>query len=358
MNILMKAHGLLKYAGVSREEYENIEPEIYAYDRKRLRVFACITVFFLTAMTIITFLNPGLGFPFYIYLIPLLMVLAIYLVVRFFTQSRPRLLKAMIYAFMSLLFLMAIYIGAIANKAQTAGTFLAFMLAIPMLFVLPPWQNICMIVIFDALFILTVIAVKSPDVIPVDVINALIFGGVGTIVSTFMMTITVENFVVKHRMTNLAERDQLTKLRNRTSYEYRIPSYPDRCKTSLACIYADANGLHELNEAGGHEAGDSMLCYIADALRELFGADHTYRIGGDEFVTFAVDVEEAALKEKVNRFIGRVEHAQYHVSVGCDVQRAGEIQMYALIKSAEQRMYREKSAFYQRAENCRRRSRL
>ena len=358
MNIWQKVHRLLKYAGATREEYEELAPEIYAYDRKRLMVMAGITIFFLTVMTAITSLNLGLGFSFYIYLIPLLMVLAIYLVTRFFTQSRPRLLKAMIYAFMSLMFLMAIYIGAIANKAQTAGTFLAFLLAIPMLFVLRPWQNICMIVFFDALFIVTVIAVKSPEVIPVDVINALVFGGVGSIVSTFMMTVTVENFVVKHRMTNLAERDQLTKLRNRTSYEYRIPSYPDRCRISLACIYADANGLHELNETGGHLAGDNMLCCIADALRDLFGVDHTYRIGGDEFVAFAVDVEEAALKEKVNRFIRRVEQAQYHVSVGCDVQRAGEIQMMELIKSAEQRMYQEKSAFYQRSENCRRRSKL
>ena len=69
-----------------------------------------------------------------------------------------------------------------------------------------------------------------------------------------------------------------------------------------------------------------------------------------------MDVEEAALKEKVNRFIGRAEQAQYHVSVGCDVQRAGEIQMNALIKSAEQRMYQEKSAFYQKADRRRRRS--
>ena len=296
MGFLQRLHRLLKYAGATREEYEELAPEIDAYDQKRLLVFAGITIFFLTAMTAITSLNPGLGFPFYIYLIPLLMVLAIYLVTRFFTQSRPRLLKAMIYAFMSLLFLMAIYIGAIANKAQTAGTFLAFMLAIPMLFVLPPWKNLCMIIFFDALFILTVIAVKRPEVIPVDVINALIFGGIGIIVSTFMMMVTVENFVVKHRMTNLAERDQLTKLCNRTSYEHRIPAYPDRCKASLACIYADANGLHELNETGGHLAGDSMLCCIADALRDLFGEDHTYRIGGDEFVAFAPDVEEAALR--------------------------------------------------------------
>lgn len=355
MNFLQRLHRLLNYAGATREEYEELAPELYAYDRKRLLAFSGITVFFLTAMTVITLLNPGLGFPFYIYLIPLLMVLAIDLVTRFFTQGRSGLLKAMIYAFMSLLYMMAIYIGAIANKAQTAGTFLAFLLAIPMLFVLPPWQNICLIVFFDALFILTVIAVKSPEVIPVDVINALVFGGIGIIVSTFMMTVTVENFVVKHRMTNLAERDQLTKLRNRTSYEHRIPRYPELCTASLACVYADANGLHELNETGGHLAGDNMLCIVAEALREQFGQEHSCRIGGDEFVAFAVDLDETAVGEKVGAFVERVENAHYFVSVGSEVQRAGEIDMMQLIRAAEQRMYQEKSAFYQRTGNRRRR---
>ena len=357
MIFLQRFHRLLNYARATREEFRSLVPEICAYNRKRLLAFSGITIFFLTAMTAITSLSPNLGFPFYIYLVPLLMVLAIYLVVRFFTKSRPRLLRAMIYAFMSLLFLMAIYIGAFANKAQTAGTFLAFLLAIPMLFVLQPWKILCTILFYDALFILAVFRVKSPEVILVDVINALVFGGISIIVSTFMMTVTVENFVIKDRMTNLAERDQLTKLRNHTSYEHRIPTYPDHCKASLACIYADANGLHELNETGGHLAGDRMLCCIADALREQFGDEHAYRIGGDEFVAFAVDVEESALREKVGAFVERVEGAQYNVSVGCGIRRAGEIDILELIKAAEQQMYQEKSAFYQRMEMDMRRCR-
>ena len=210
-----------------------------------------------------------------------------------------------------------------------------------------------MIIFFDALFILTVMQVKNPDVIPIDVINALVFGGVGIIVSTFMLIITVENFVIKDKMTFLAERDQLTKLRNRTSYEHRIPAYPGYCKKSLACIYADANGLHELNEKGGHLAGDIMLQFISGALQDIFGESHTYRIGGDEFVAFAVDMDEAILKENLTDFTKKVEEAYYYVSVGYDIQRVGEIQMTELIKAAEEEMYREKSEYYQRTGNNR-----
>ena len=320
-------------------------------------VHSGVTIFFLIIMSTITYLKPSLGFGHNIYLIPLLITIAIYLVTRFFAQSRPWLLKIMIYMFMSILYVMAIYIGTIASKTQTAGVFLTFLLAIPMLFILRPWKNVCVIIFFDTLFILTAIQVKSPNIIPIDVVDALIFGGIGIFVSTFMLMITVENYVVKDKMTSLAERDQLTKLRNRTSYEHRIPIYPQYCEKSLACIYADANGLHELNETGGHLAGDRMLQFIAGALKELFGEAHTYRIGGDDFVAFAVDMDEAVLGEKLNVFITKAEKAHYYVSVGYDIQRVGEIQMPELIKASEKKMYQEKNEFYQRTENDRRRGR-
>ena len=358
MDFFQNIKKILNYAGATKEEYESIIPEIYEHNRKRMKVFLSVTIFFLLAMVVITYLEPGLGFPYYIYLIPVIIVLVIFFVIRFFTQDRPLLLIVLIYSFVSLLFFMAIYIGAIANKTQTAGTFLAFLLAIPMLFVVRPWKNICMIVFFDALFIFTVIQVKSPEVIPIDVINALIFGGIGIIVSTFMLMVTVENFVIKEKMTSLAERDQLTKLRNRTSYEHCISAYPEDCEKSLACIYADANGLHELNEKGGHQAGDRMLQLIGGALQDLFGEAYTYRIGGDEFVAFAVDIEEADLREKLNSFLTKVEEAHYYVSVGYGIQQAGEIQMTELIKAAEKEMYRKKSEFYQRNENDRRKGRI
>lgn len=58
-------------------------------------------------------------------------------------------------------------------------------------------------------------------------------------------------------------------------------------KKRLACIYIDANGLHEINNARGHLAGDQMLRFIADTLKVSFGEEALYRIGGDEFVVFS-----------------------------------------------------------------------
>ena len=355
MHLLQKLRQTLIYAGATPEEYTRILPEIRRNNYKRLQVFSGVSIFFLLVMVIITYADRSLNFRYQTYLAPLLLLCVILLTNIFFAEKRPLLCKILIYVFVSLLTLLAIVIGTFDNREQTAGTFLAFLLAIPLLFVLRPIENVCFIAFFDVLFIIASASVKSRTLFEVDMINALVFGGISIIISSFMLSITVENFVIKDAMTRLAETDQLTQLRNRTSYEQRLPIYPTLCKKSLACIYADVNGLHELNEAKGHEAGDTMLKFIADALQAQFGILHTYRIGGDEYVAFAMDTDAEILTEKLNTFTELVESENYHVSVGYEIQNAGSIQMSALIKAAEDKMYQAKQAFYSQNPTKRRR---
>lgn len=346
MGILQRLRLLLFYAGVSPEEYDRIRPDILKNNILRLQVFSGISIAFLLVMTAITFTDPSLNFDYRTYIAPLFFLGAILMAAILLAGTRPRLCKVLVYVFISLMFLFAIVVGTVANPKQTAGTFLAFLLAIPLLFVLRPIENVLLITFYDLIFILASGAIKPRAIFEVDAINALVFGAISMIVSTFMLSITVENFVIKDTLLHLAETDQLTQLCNRTSYERNLPSYPDRCKSTLACVYADVNGLHELNEVKGHEAGDTMLKFVANALREQFGAAHTYRIGGDEYVAFGVDLNRATLEEKLEFFTEQVEAEGYHVSVGWALGEAGNIQLSPLVKAAEDNMYQAKQQFY------------
>lgn len=69
-----------------------------------------------------------------------------------------------------------------------------------------------------------------------------------------------------------------------------------RTISSAICVYIDANGLHELNNERGHEAGDLMLRFVAESLMEQFPKGSLYRVGGDEFVVFPAPVEGADLR--------------------------------------------------------------
>ena len=78
--------------------------------------------------------------------------------------------------------------------------------------------------------------------------------------------------------------DVLTHLYTRCKYEHDLKVFQLANYARLTCIYMDAVGLHEINNHLGHEAGDHMLCSIADGIRKYFPDDCAYRIGGDEFV--------------------------------------------------------------------------
>ena len=80
--------------------------------------------------------------------------------------------------------------------------------------------------------------------------------------------------------------DALTNLGNRNRFEKTIQAFEfDKhgCGT-LGCIYIDVNGLHEINNHLGHQAGDRMLKTISDIFLEYFDSQDIFRIGGDEFV--------------------------------------------------------------------------
>lgn len=145
-----------------------------------------------------------------------------------------------------------------------------------------------------------------------------------------------------HAKEKMATTDLLTDLKNRNAYEQVLEKYELNFPACLTCIYADANGLHELNNSQGHAAGDRMLQTAADALVEFFGRENVYRIGGDEFLAFVeVDLDDAARKALAAK--EKAAEKGYHVSIGA---ASGRENTAAIVKAAEQRMYEDKRRYY------------
>ena len=170
---------------------------------------------------------------------------------------------------------------------------------------------------------------------------------------SFSFTMFCHNMRSYNAIKEQGEKDVLSGLYNRNRYEMDLPDYLNKYKSSLACIYVDANGLHELNNSMGHEAGDRMLRTVASKLQEKFGTQYTYRIGGDEFLAFAVDMDEAAVKMLSRETESELKKEGFHVSVGVEWETAVS-SMDALVKAAEKKMYASKKAYYERKGNDRR----
>ena len=139
--------------------------------------------------------------------------------------------------------------------------------------------------------------------------------------------------------------DSLTGLLNRNCFERTIENLDKNEYRNVACVYIDANGLHNINNRFGHEAGDNMLKAVAQALQSKFGSDKTYRIGGDEFVAFAFGDSEKQIEENIESIKNDIEKQGYSISYGVSFSEVST-NAERFIKQAERNMLDNKYSYY------------
>ena len=154
--------------------------------------------------------------------------------------------------------------------------------------------------------------------------------------------------------------DALTKVRSATAYHELVDGIEKRVANGTArfCVAVfDINSLKEINDTHGHEWGDTIIRGAAEAISGAFGAEFTYRIGGDEFAVVLEDVEPERMEGQmdevdagVERFNARhaAEDVTLAVSKGMAAYRPGEDSGYrAVFARADRTMYERKKAYYQ-----------
>lgn len=100
------------------------------------------------------------------------------------------------------------------------------------------------------------------------------------------------------RLRELAYRDRLTGLPNRTSLAERMQleiAHARREDRRLGLLFLDLNRFKAINDTLGHHAGDELLRSVAQRLIGcLREADTVARLGGDEFVVLVPGIETAS----------------------------------------------------------------
>lgn len=111
----------------------------------------------------------------------------------------------------------------------------------------------------------------------------------------------------------LSLRDELTGLYNRRGFltlaEQQL-KVANRAKKGLLMIFADLDGMKDINDTLGHRQGDSALVDTARILRKTFReSDIIARYGGDEFIILSLENTESGAELFENRLR---EHLEYH----------------------------------------------
>ena len=177
---------------------------------------------------------------------------------------------------------------------------------------------------------------------------------VGAILLSYLGYISWYLISARRGVYRMSITDQGTGLMNRVAYEKCLHKSDQRVIAPAACIYIDANGLHEINNERGHEAGDQLLRTVAERLREQFPRDDLYRVGGDEFVMFPAPAAEAEYEARMRAVSESLAAQGYSISYGIAVCEAAN-GLRELVREADEKMLGSKRAYY--AEHDRRRPR-
>lgn len=174
----------------------------------------------------------------------------------------------------------------------------------------------------------------------------LFLGGEAILLLVYLMWMLYANGCSIANAEKLANMDILTGLQNRNCYENYCKQIKNHVE-HLACIYIDANGLHDINNTKGHLAGDQMLRYIADTLKVQFGENTVYRIGGDEFIVFQENSCISQIEQALQTVHSEIQRNAYHISAGYSIGTQNS-NLKQMIKTAEMNMYEEKRRYYEK----------
>ncbi|MDQ2976348.1 MAG: diguanylate cyclase [Acidobacteriota bacterium] len=149
--------------------------------------------------------------------------------------------------------------------------------------------------------------------------------------------------------------DELTGLYNRRGFvafcEQHVNSV-HRTNKGLAIVYADLDGLKQINDSFGHKEGDRALTKTAELLKETFrSSDVLGRWGGDEFTVLAALDPEGCVESLVSRLEKKFEsynalnHVPYKLSLSigvAELKSDGTQSMEDLMARADAAMYENK----------------
>ena len=154
-------------------------------------------------------------------------------------------------------------------------------------------------------------------------------------------------------MRRLSLTDVLTGLHNRRGFfvhAEQMFKVAQRKHARSAVIFADVDGLKQVNDELGHEMGDNLIRDAAAVFQESFrDADVVARLGGDEFVAYTLDdgqPEIILLRLHANlHAFNLMQERPYRVAfsagiVGCDPGSERDLLNYVVL--ADQQMYAQK----------------
>ena len=234
----------------------------------------------------------------------------------------------------------------------------ASVLVVPVLFISNLLPTLILLIGNAVVFSIVGRAGMDPETYSWTLTNLIIFSTIGLVLGYFVNKTRFERYIFADSAVKLAELqtryayiDQMTELQNRRAFEEMNTRVREEMPGYCCLVLADINGLKQINDRIGHEAGDELITASAECLRRGFaGIDSIYRIGGDEFCVFITDEETGTARcleqvaESCAGWKGKYVNG-FSLSYGyADSKEFPDID--SIRRAADERMYQFKRQFY------------
>ncbi|MDD6288661.1 MAG: GGDEF domain-containing protein [Eggerthellales bacterium] len=348
----------LLYAGLDRAEFQSLDTMRLQENYRVLRAVALVCAVYFGILGVVNAIAPTSAAenqPAYV-VCAVLSLMAVLLSSNLRKRSLSLMLP-LLYAYLITLYGMAIVLS-VTYPDMPAVTFIVIMLSTPLLFVDRPLSLMVLTIAACLAFCVSSVCLKPWEIASADLRNSLSFGLLALALELVISRSRIAALANTQRLEQMGRTDLLTGVRNRNSFEGDASAAGRGCAACLTCVYADLNGLHEMNNSKGHAAGDAALKLVAEALREEFGGDRTYRMGGDEFLALVPDLPIDQARDAMARLEAKLKESGLLVSLGAASMNVAAMKdegaVGKLVQLAESRMLAQKRAYYSKGANDRR----
>ncbi len=348
-NLRKKAKGLFEIIS----EYLNVsvDPEISRQENRKAcwlllgcSILCCLTAFIMQEVlyTSLPTLGPLLGLIFFIVLTGMCWNYREYI------RNKPTyVLKVLSYL---ILFYLAFLDGAFYT-GQPGCLFFVMVIAVPLLVMESPGKLLLMTLLPSALFVVCTLIFGEEGISEANILRLIPV----LIVSMFLTCrISHERIIAIERNASsqdLAEHDPLTGILNRGGGSLLIRNYLQQ-RMSGAFLIIDIDDFKFVNDNYGHQKGDEVLQDLAATLRDSFkSSDIVMRMGGDEFVVYALGMVDSHVTEyRLEQLIDHIHQIMIDeengiyvtVSIGCVINDGSYPDYESMYKAADRFLYRTK----------------
>lgn len=360
------------YYSFSPDKVESILPKIQDVNFKYLRIWVVVEMMYWAYCMVMTLSDADFLRCRTIYLVAFIVCVFVAVILFFVVSSQQR---ASIIC--ELLLELAILVpGVFIARYLAPKTIIVFasVLIIPVMFITSTLLTLLVLLANIILFSVVGKPFMEPETFKWVLVNLIIFSSIGTVIGHFVNKDRFERLLFAESAIQLAQSnaklaelqnryahyDQLTSLQNRRAYAEMLDQLAGNLSGDCCLIMADINGLKKMNDTYGHEAGDELITGSAECLRRGFdGVDSIYRIGGDEFCILMHGTEEQVLAclQKLDEISSRWKGKYVDgISISCGYALTRDYHdLDALLKAADQLMYKNKDAYYKTSGKDRRR---